>query len=94
MKQEPRPAIHMEKQLGSADKMGGTESQGISRAGKTMLTRLMESEILHQPAGSVALWGRVQKRDNGLCLPFCLGEGCPAALTLMPDTSVPPCMPW
>ena len=40
------------------------------------------------------LCGRwVQKRDNGLCLPFCLGESCPPALTLMPHTSVPPHMP-
>ena len=30
----------------------------------------------------------VQQRDNGLCLPF-----CPPALSLMPDTSVPSCMP-
>ena len=36
---------------------------------------------------------RVQKRDNGLFLPFCLGESCPPALTLMPHTSVPPHMP-
>ena len=27
-----------------------------------------------------------------LCPPFYLGERCPPALTLMPDTSVPPCM--
>ena len=35
---------------------------------------------------------RVQERDNGLCPLFCLGESCPPALTLMPDTSGPPCM--
>ena len=34
-----------------------------------------------------------QKRDNGLCPPFCLGENCPPATTLVPNTSVPPCMP-
>ena len=28
-----------------------------------------------------------------LCPPFCLGESCPPALTLMPDIPVPPCMP-
>ena len=39
-----------------------------------------------------ALWRKVRKRDNGLCLPFCLGESCPPALVLMPNTSVPPCM--
>ena len=37
--------------------------------------------------------GEVQKRDNGFCLSFCLGESCPPALTLMLDTLVPPCMP-
>ena len=44
----------------------------------------------------ICLWlcgGMVQERYNGLCLPFCLGEGCPPALTLMADTSVPPYMP-
>ena len=25
--------------------------------------------------------------------PFCLGESCPPALALIPDTLVPPCMP-
>ena len=37
--------------------------------------------------------GKVQKRENCLCLPFCLGESCPPALALVPDTSVPPCIP-
>ena len=36
--------------------------------------------------------GKVQKRENCLCLPFCLGESCPPALALMPDTSVHSCM--
>ena len=76
--------------------MGGTESQAICRVGQTVLARLMESQIWHQSARSVALWlcgRRAQKRDNGLCPPFCLGESCLTALALMPDTSVPPCMP-
>ena len=34
-----------------------------------------------------------QKRDNGLCLPFYLGESCPPALAFTPDTLFPPCMP-
>ena len=37
MKHEPRPAIHMEKQLGWAYKLGGLESQGISKARQTVL---------------------------------------------------------
>ena len=93
MKHEPRPAIHMEKQLEWAHKMGGMESQGISRAGQTVLTRLMESQIWHPPASSVTLWERAQKRDSGLCPPFCLVESCLPALALMPDTSAPPCVP-
>ena len=36
---------------------------------------------------------RVQKRDNGLCPPFCLRESYSPALALIPDTSMPPCMP-
>ena len=43
MKNEPIPAIHMEKQLGSAFKLGGTESLGVSKEGKTVLEGLMES---------------------------------------------------
>ena len=37
--------------------------------------------------------GRAQKKDNGLYLPFCLGESYPLALALMPDTSAPPYIP-
>ena len=35
---------------------------------------------------------RAQKRNNGLCQHFCLGESCPPApaLTLMLDNSVSP----
>ena len=53
MKQKPRPAIHMEKQLGWACKLGGVESLGISKAGQTVLARLMESQIWYQFASSV-----------------------------------------
>ena len=73
--------------------LGGTESLGISRVGQTVLAKWMESQIWHQPSSSVSLWGRVQKRDNDFCSPFSLGESSPLALTLMPDTSVPRCMP-
>ena len=44
----------------------------------------------------LALWlfvGRFQKRSHGLYLPLCLGRSCPPSLALMPDPSVPPCMP-
>ena len=53
MKHEARPAIHMEKQLGWAPKLGRAESLGISKVGQTVLARLMESQIWHQLAGSV-----------------------------------------
>ena len=43
MHHEPRPAIHMEKQLGWASNLGGAKSLGISMAGQTVLARLMES---------------------------------------------------
>ena len=33
--------------------MGGAESLGISRAGQTVLARLVGSQIWHQPSGSV-----------------------------------------
>ena len=69
-------------------KLGEAKPQGISRAAQTTLVRLMESQIWPLPAVSVA-----QKRNNGLCPPFCLGEICPPALALMPDTSLPPHMP-
>ena len=54
-------------------------------------SQLMESQIWHPSASSVALWfrgGRVQRRDNGLCPPF-----CPPALALMPNTSASSCIP-
>ena len=44
----------MEKPLGWACKLGGAESLGISKAGQTVLARLMESQIWPQLTGSVA----------------------------------------
>ena len=52
VKHEPRPAIHMEKQLRWAHKLGGAESLEISKVGQTVLARLMESQIWHQLASS------------------------------------------
>ena len=53
MKPDPKPAIHMEKQLGLAQELGGAESLGISKAGQTVVVRSLESLIWHQLAGSV-----------------------------------------
>ena len=61
--------------------MDGTELQGISRAGQTVLARLTEFQIWHLPASSVAL------------PTFLSGRSCLPALALMPTTSVPPSMP-
>ena len=80
MKPELRPAIHMEKQLGWTNKLGGKESLGISKAGQTVLARLMESQIWHQLAGFVCGGGGT---GNGQCL----------LLTPMPATSAFPNMP-
>ena len=52
VKHEQRPAIHMEKQLGWTQKLGGAESLGISKASQTVVARLMDSQIWHQLAGS------------------------------------------
>ena len=43
----------MEKQLRWALKLGGTKSQDISKAGQTVLARLMESQRWHQLTSSV-----------------------------------------
>ena len=51
-----------------------------------LLARLMESQIRHQPAGSVALWGEGSEK-GGWPLPALLyGRKLPPALDLMPDT--------
>ena len=42
VKHEARQAIHMEKQLGWAHKLGEGKSLGISKAGQTVLARLMK----------------------------------------------------
>ena len=73
---EPRPVIHMEKQLGQACNLGAAESLGISKVCQTVLASLMESEIWHKLAGSVTLWGES------------LEKGQWPLLTLIPDTSI------
>ena len=64
MKHDLSPAIHMEKQLGWAGKLGRMESQGIPSVVQTVLARLMESQIWHLPAGSVALLGEVSEKGQ------------------------------
>ena len=44
-----------------ADKLSVIESQGIPRAGQTVLARLIESQIWHLPAGFVTMGGGFRK---------------------------------
>ena len=39
------------------------------------------------------MWRRVQKRNSGFCLPFCLEESCLPAFVWITDTSAPLLMP-
>ena len=64
MKHEPSPAIHMAKQLGWAHDLGEMESLGISKTGQTVLSRLTESQIWHQLAGSVGGKFRKETMDS------------------------------
>ena len=61
MKHEPRQAIHVEKQLQWVCNLGGAESLGISKAGQTVLIRLIESQICYQLAGSGPGQGGLRK---------------------------------
>ena len=65
------------------------ESQETSRAGQTMLARLMESQIWHLPASSVTLWEEDSLKGQWPLPAFLSGRKLSPALTLMPDTSVP-----
>ena len=69
----------MEMQLGWACKLDRVEPLWISRVGHTFLARLMESQIWHQPTISVL----GERSTKGQCPLF----------PLMPNTSVPPCIP-
>ena len=55
MKHEPRTAINMEKQLGWACKLGGTEPLGTSKVGQKVLARLVEYQIWCPFVGSVGV---------------------------------------
>ena len=56
MEHEPRPAIHMAKQLGWGAKLGGAESLGTSKVDQTDL------QFISSVGG-----GGWFKKDNGLC---------------------------
>ena len=42
----------------------GVATQGISRAGQTVLARLVESQIWHPPASSMALCGEGSEKEQ------------------------------
>ena len=70
--------MHIGNQLGWACKLGEADSLRISKTGQTVLARLVEFHIWHYLAVSVG---------EGL------EKGQWPLLTLMPDTSVSPCVP-
>ena len=57
----------MEKQFGWAHKLSGVEPLWTSKVGHTVLATLMESQIWHQPTGSV--WGGLSKGQWPLLSP-------------------------
>ena len=80
------------KQLGWACKLGGAEPQWITKVRQHSVSQV--DGISGMSPNCQVCWGRAKKRNNGPRQPrFCLGESVPPALTLMPDTSVPPHTP-
>ena len=78
MKHESRPAIHLEKQLGWAQKLGGAESLGISKAGQTSVSQFDGVSDM-APACWLCVW-RGEDSEKGKWL----------LLALMPHMSIPP----
>ena len=75
MKLEPRPVIHMEKQLGWAHKLDGAESLGISKAGRSNSVRQVDGVSDTAPVCQ-------------LCEGAGLQKGQWLLLILLPSTSV------
>ena len=71
--------------------MSGAES--LPRVGQTVLVRFLESQILYQAAGSVALWQEDWEKGQWSLPSFLSWRKLSPALTLMPDTSTSPCVP-
>ena len=57
-------------------KLGVVESQGITRAGQTVLARWMGAPVWCLSAGYVV---EGSAENNGLSQCFCLGESCPSS---------------
>ena len=54
--------------------IGVMESQGTSRAGQTVLAKLMESQKWHPPASPVALWGEGSEKRQWPLSAFLSGK--------------------
>ena len=79
-------------ELGSASKLGGTEPH-VNRQG--MENRVSQVDGVSVPAPACWICGSVGRRlRKGTMASVCPSgwEGYPAALSMIPETSVPPCM--
>ena len=77
VKNQPRPAIYMEKQLGWDHKLGGAESLRISKAGPTVLASLL------------ALWGEVLEKGQWPLLALILDISVSPCIPLVPFNLLP-----
>ena len=84
----------MEKQLGWTGKLGGAEGLGISRKDQTVLARLLESQIWHEPTGSVGrgfskgIMASAHLDARHFCFsPYAIGAFPAATLVLEPGWS-------
>ena len=82
----------MQKQLVWGCKLGGVEPLGISKAGQTVLARLMESQIWHQLAGSVALLEEGSERGQWPLLTLMSGTPVSPSMPLVPFQMLPKCL--
>ena len=71
--------------------LGGAECLWISKVGQTVLARLMESQIWHQLAGSVALSGEDLEKGQWLLLTFMPYISVFSSIPLVPFKLLPGC---
>ena len=79
MKHKPRPVIHVEKPLGWASKLGGAEPLGVFKAGSIGVSQV--DGVSDMAPSLLALCGEGSAKGQW------------SLLTLMPDTSLSPCVP-
>ena len=80
-----KTAIHMEKLLGWASKLGREESLEISKASQTVLDRLMASTSL------LALWGKCLEKGQWPLLALMQDTSVPPCVPLVPFKLLPLC---